>query len=398
VAAARGTGPSILRLGRMMQGGRTLLTVPLLLFLGFVFLYPIGSMLLRSFKVDAVVDTLPGVTGALAGGAEVPSDAIFLLLAIDLRAADSTAVATAGSTLNYFEPRLRSLLIASAKVVRDLPPEEAAKRLAEDGRWHRPEVWDALRELSHRYTPAYYRRVADLSWEDGQPKPGIYSLIYVRSFWMALVVTASAVGIGYPLAYMISKQPARRAALMVFLVMVPFWTSLLARTASWLIIFQKDGPLNTLLLALGAVDAPLELLFTRGAVYAAMIHVMIPFVTLPVHATMRGIPPEQMRAATSLGAHPYEAFWRVYVPQTLPAVGASALLVFTMTLGLYVVPLLLGGAGDQMISYNIASHTLQTGNWGIAAALASGLLVMTLAICGLYGALAARRSLRMVRG
>jgi len=374
--------------------GRAWLTVPLIMFLLFVFVFPIGGMLIRSFKVDSVADTLPRTAAAVRMlAAAEPGGAAFAALVEDLQSARPEDVAAAGTVLNYFSPGARSLLISSARKVAALAPAEAAEALAADRRWQSGDVWHAIYELSGRYTSAYYRAVGSYGFENGHLKLGLYTNFYARSFWMALVVTVLSLMVGYPMAYTISKRSAQVANMLLFLVMVPFWTSLLARTAAWLIVFQKDGPLNKFMLATGLVSEPLNLLFTRGAVYVAMVHVMVPFVVLPVFATMKAIPRQQMQAASSLGAHPYVGFWRVYVPQTMPAVASSVLLVYTMTLGYYITPLLLGGAEDQMVSYLIASHTLQTGNWSLAAALASVLLIATLLICGLYLAVLGKRGI-----
>ncbi|MGE0238550.1 MAG: ABC transporter permease [Parvibaculaceae bacterium] len=380
----------------LLGGKRAWLTAPLLAFLLFVFLYPIGGMLARSFKVDAVVTALPRTTAFAAnwsGDGEQPAAAALAALAQDLREAKTADVASAGTVLNYFVPGARSLLIVTERRVKALPQDEAIELIAGDRRWRNGELWNAIRDVSGRYTGAYYKRIADATWENGSLKLGIYSNFYIRSFWISLVVTVLSLIVGYPMAYMISKQSARTRNMLLFLVMIPFWTSLLARTAAWLIIFQKDGPLNQLMLFIGLIAEPLDLLFSRGAVYVAMVHVMVPFVVLPVFAVMKGIPRQQMQAAASLGAHPYVGFWRVYVPQTMPAIASSALLVFTMTLGYYITPLLLGGADDQMISYSIANHTLQTGNWGLAAALASVLLIVTVLICSLYLAIIGKRGI-----
>ncbi len=382
-----------LRFRRLLLGQRALLSLPLLLFLIVIFIYPIGSMLVRSIKVDEIVTALPLTSRALATGAEAPSDQIFAALATDFRESSDADLASAGTVLNYFEPGLRSAMIEGGKLAKALSEGEMVAKLSSDRRWKKASVWTAVSKLSHQYSLAYFERIADFDLKGGSVSLGLYSSIYLRSFWMAIVVTVFSVLIGYPMAYSISKQSKFRASLLIFLVMIPFWTSLLARTASWLIIFQKNGPLNSVLLWTGISSEPLDILFSRTAVYVAMVQVMIPFIILPVYGLMKGVPPQQLRAAVSLGAHPIEAFWRVYVPQTVPAVASSALLVFTMSLGYYILPQLLGGPKDQMISYNIASQTLQTGNWGLSAALAMGLLLLAGLICGLYLALLGRRGI-----
>lgn len=170
----------------------------------------------------------------------------------------------------------------------------------------------------------------------------------------------------------------------MMLVLLPFWTSLLVRTTAWLVLLQSNGVVNSILKTLGLITDPLELVHNRIGVVIAMTHILLPFVILPVHAVMKGIPPTYWRAASSLGAPPYKAFFRVYLPLTLPGVGAGALLVFILALGYYITPALVGGPRDQMLSYFIAYFVNQSSNWGMAAALA---LVLLAIVVALYAAL-----------
>jgi putative spermidine/putrescine transport system permease protein len=171
---------------------------------------------------------------------------------------------------------------------------------------------------------------------------------------------------------------------LLFLVLLPFWTSLLVRTVAWVVLLQREGILNNLFLSLGLVNEPVRMIFNRFAVYVAMVHVLLPFMVLPVYAVMKGLSPSHLRAASSLGAAPFTAFRRVYVPQTLPGVGAGCLMVFIQALGYYITPALVGGADDQMISYFIAFYASKTVNWGMAAALSIMLLAATLALYAVY--------------
>ena len=172
--------------------------------------------------------------------------------------------------------------------------------------------------------------------------------------------------LGYPLAWaLVHAEPLRGAMLLG--VLFPFWTSLLVRTAAWMIVLQKEGPINSLLRWLGLIDAPLALVFNRFGVYVALTHVLLPFLVLPLYSVMTTIPRDHMRAAKSLGARPAFAFLSVYLPQTLPGLSAGAILVFIMCIGYYITPALVGGPKDQMISYFIAFYTNNTINWGLAA-------------------------------
>ena len=216
-----------------------------------------------------------------------------------------------------------------------------------------------------------------------------------RTLWIAGGGSLACLLLGYPVAYVIAAQPAGRGALLLFLVLLPFWTSLLVRTVAWVVLLQKEGVLNSLLLSLGVANEPLKMIFNRFAVYVAMVHVLLPFMVLPLYSVMRAIPASYVRAAASLGAQPITAFRRVYLPLTLAGVGAGCLMVFIQALGYYITPALVGGAEDQMISYFIAFYASKTVNWGMAAALSIILLTATLALYAVYNRLVGLERMRL---
>jgi putative spermidine/putrescine transport system permease protein len=165
---------------------------------------------------------------------------------------------------------------------------------------------------------------------------------------------------------------------------VPFWTSILVRVAAWVVLLQREGLVNKALMGASIVSEPLALLFNRTGVVVAMVHILLPFMILPLYSVMKSVPPSYLRAAISLGSPPLAAFFRVYVPQTLPGIGAGGLLVFILSIGYYVTPALLGAADDQMLSYYIAQYTNVDVNWGLACALGAILLIATLVLYGIY--------------
>jgi putative spermidine/putrescine transport system permease protein len=181
----------------------------------------------------------------------------------------------------------------------------------------------------------------------------------------------------------------------MILILLPFWTSLLVRTSAWVVLLQNEGIVNGLLLASGVVDQPVQMIFNRFGVYVAMSHVLLPFMILPLYSVMKTINPATMRAASSLGAPPLTAFLRVYLPQSLPGIGAGGLLVFILAIGYYITPALVGGADDQMVSYFIAFYTNRTVNWGLAGALATLLLAATAALYAVYVRIAGASGVRM---
>src|ERR687894_1595511 len=166
--------------------------------------------------------------------------------------------------------------------------------------------------------------------------------------------------------------------------MLPLWTSLLVRTAAWFILLQNNGLINSTLIDLGIIDAPLPLIFNRAGVIIAMTHVLLPFMVLPIYSVVTAIPKNLMAAAASMGAGPLRAFWRVLLPLSLPGVLSGSLLVFMVAIGYYITPALVGGANDQMISSVIAFYATGTANWGLAGALGLILLLVTTALYLVY--------------
>ncbi|HHD56200.1 MAG TPA: ABC transporter permease, partial [Desulfobulbaceae bacterium] len=183
--------------------------------------------------------------------------------------------------------------------------------------------------------------------------------------------------IGYPLAYFMATSSASVRNLLMIGLLLVFWTSLLVRTLSWILVLQDKGVVNSFLLSLGIISHPLPLVFNRIGVYVAMTHVLLPFIVLPLYSVMAGIPSYYVRAARSLGATPITAFFKVYTPMTLPGIGAGCLMVFIQALGYYITPALVGGPKDQMVSYFVAFFVNERVNWSMASSLGVVLLLMT---------------------
>ena len=201
---------------------------------------------------------------------------------------------------------------------------------------------------------------------------------------LAFMVTVIALVIGYPVAYLLANVSDRTRTMLIPLIVVPFWTSLLVRTFAWRIILGRNGPINDSLEWLGLIDQPLSLVFNRTGTLVGMMHIMLPFMVLPIYAVMRGIPREYVQAAENLGAGPFNSWRRVYLPLSLPGVGAGSLLVFILSIGFFITPAMLGGARDRMISNMIEIQINQVNNWEFAAALAFLLLAATLLLYLLY--------------
>jgi len=381
-----------------------LLIAPLAIFLLLIFVVPIGALLTRAAQNPEVANALPHTLTALSGWDRKtpPPDAAFTALATDLTAvADSDGMGALARRLNVEIPGYRSLVAKSAhampfaddnsKPLQLTPAQLRAKFVELDERWNDIAYWQAIAKNASTVSPFYLLASLDHKQDafgriiPTDPDQQIYLTVFGRTFVIGAVVTLLTLLLGYPLAYWISTLSERRANLVMILVLIPFWTSILVRVAAWIVILQSEGLVNRALIASGLLRDPLALLFNRTGVYISMTHILLPFMILPLYSVMKSIPPTYQRAAVSLGSHPFAAFWRVYVPQTYPGIGAGALLVFILAIGYYITPALLGGPNDQMVSYYVAYFTNVTINWGMACALGGLLLAATLVLYVIYG-------------
>lgn len=217
---------------------------------------------------------------------------------------------------------------------------------------------------------------------------------YGRTFWTTFEVSLLTTGIcmllGYPLAYFLSELPKRTANLCMIAVLLPLWTSLLVRTYAWLVLLQRRGLINGWGIELGLWDEPLALVHNLTGTLIGTVHVMLPFLVLPLYSAMRAIDRNYLRAAANLGASPMRSFWLVFFPLAMPGLATGALIVFVLCLGFYVTPAVLGGGKVIMVSSRIANDIEIFFNWGAASALGVVLLVLTAVLV-----LAATRLIRM---
>lgn len=215
-----------------------------------------------------------------------------------------------------------------------------------------------------------------------------YMRTFVATFQIAGLTTAICVLVGYPLAYFLSQLPERVANLCMIAVLLPFWTSLLVRTYAWLVLLQRTGLINTWGMKAGLWSEPLPLVHNQTGTLIGMVHVLLPFLVLPLYGAMRAIDRDLLRAASSLGATPSQAFAKVFLPLSVPGLTAGGMIVFILCLGFYVTPAVLGGGKVTMVSNRIADNIEVFFNWGAASALGVVLLVMTFMLLWLAGRLA----------
>jgi putative spermidine/putrescine transport system permease protein len=373
------------------------LTLPLLLFLMLTFLVPIGALLVRAVENPEVANTLDRTVQALTrwDRTSAPPDDAYAALIEDL--SDIREQSDAGALarrLNSEVSGARSLIMSTYRALpleNGMSPTQTRERmLALDARWGDLSYWQAIAKNGSRWTPDYLLASLDLQRDvqgnitQVDADSAAFGKILLRTFNISAVVTLFCLLLGYPLAYWLSTLSARKANMLMILVLVPFWTSILVRVAAWIVLLQSNGLVNRSLMGMGLMDEPLPLLFNRLGVIIAMVHILLPFMILPLYSVMKSVPNTYLRAAISLGSSPLAAFFRVYVPQTWPGVGAGGLLVFILSIGYYVTPALLGGADDQMLSYYIAQYTNVNVNWGMACALGAVLLTATLVLYALY--------------
>jgi putative spermidine/putrescine transport system permease protein len=386
--------------GRQRAG----LLVPLGGFLLVFFVLPLAWLFSLAVREAEVPRALPRTLAALAAWSPrqpVPA-AVFPAFAQDLaEARDAQTLADAARRLNYALNGVRSTLMRASREVEAAAPGaafDAAFFAAIDPTLATPAFFSAVRAARGPVSGFYLLAAVDLQQdthgaiERTPPDQRIYLEVLGRTVAVSAVVTLICLLAGFPVAALLTQVHGRAADWLMALVMLPFWTSLLVRTAAWVVLLQREGLINSALLRLGIVAQPLELIYNRTGVLIAMSHVLLPFMILPLYGVLKDMPLNTLRAAASLGAPPPVRFLRVYLPLAAPGIAAGALMVFILALGYYITPALVGGGADQMLSAFVATYTTDTGNWGMAAALGLVLLLTTLVLYGLAQRLSGGRT------
>ena len=380
---------------RVKRARALLLVAPLLVFVALVFLGPIFMLLERSVAMPVMRATLPNTASALADwrGPDLPMETAWQALVSDLGEAQAAGTASKIATvLNQDISGTRSLVIEAAREAADLTPPFRIALTRLDQRWANPAIWGTLKRLSAGWTFSYYANALDLrivGYDEIERQPEgrrLYLALFARTLKVAGLVTLLCLLLAYPVANLLAGLPRPSANLLIILVLLPFWTSLLVRTTAWIVLLQKQGVINDVLVWVGIVsnENRIALIYNQTGTLIAMSHVLLPFMILPIYAVMKSVPPTYMRAAMSLGASPFKAFLRIYLPQTMPGVGAGVILVFILAIGYYITPGLVGGDSGALISNLIAYHIQKSLNWGLAAALSTLLLIGVLALYWLY--------------
>lgn len=388
---------------RKLRWKALLLTLPLVLFIIITFVLPIGQMLYRSVHNPTGTNVVPQFAEAIQewDGEGLPDDKYVEIFVKDLTLAKQNSevgktVGNLATRVNYEIPGSRSLITSTARKAKNItegPYLEALIKI--NKKWENPAVWTTLQRVSKDYTIAFYLAALDRKYDAkgsiirADELYQIYIPILIKTIWLSAVITLLCFLLAYPVSYLLSTLPMRTSNLLMILVLLPFWTSLLVRTTAWIAMLQTEGIVNDFLVFLGVIgdDGRIQMIYNQTGTIIAMVHILLPFMILPLYSVMKTIPPSYMRAAKSMGASTFYSFRRVYFPQTVPGIAAGTLLVFILAIGYYITPALVGGNDGLLISNLIADHIKKTLNWSLGAALGAILLVVVLFLYWLYNKL-----------
>ena len=426
-----------------------LLLLAPLLFLLIMFVTPIGSLLSRSVDDVEINRVLPETFAQYElweDKSKIPNEEMFAAVINDIRMThkveDSNGknigknlLGKAGTRMTYEFSGWRSLLlktVKSATKVNKRSKEEVKpytweapykeKMIKRDKRWGKVEFWQSLGAMKDPYTMGYYLNAVDLRYDankniiEKEEYLQIYKTIWIRTLQVSLMVTIFCLLLAYPVSYLLATLPMRTSNLLMICVLMPFWTSLLVRIVAWMIMLQQNGVVNDTLVGIlpcfeGIVNLPffgetnldlcfsdedrIPMMYNFTGTIIVMTQVLLPFMILPIYSVMRGIPPSYMKAAQNLGATPTRAFIRVYMPQSVPGIGAGCILVFIVAIGYYITPELVGGKDGLMIGNFVAREMQTTLNWGLAAAMGAMLLAAVLILYWAYDRLIGIDNLKM---
>ena len=379
-----------------------LLVAPLLLFLIITYVFPIGEMFSRSIDDKMITNMLPKTFKEMEkwDGQELPTEEVFTAFYYDFKVlVEKQEHGKLGQRLNKEKNGFNSITkklfrqVKRKKIDESISIKEQIMKIHK--RWRSVEYWQAIKRTAPPYTMAKYLKGMDMYYAaDGsiaqvEEDRRIHRILWLRTLEIAFFVTLFCFLMGYPIAHLLATLPMKYSNLLMICVLLPFWTSLLVRTASWMILLQQQGVVNDFFVMIGLVtdDNRPEMMYNKVGTYVAMTQILLPFMVLPLYSVMKTISPSLMRAGKSLGGTPFIAFWKVYFPLTIPGIGAGCLLVFILAIGYYITPALVGGASGTLISNQIAFHMKQTLDWSFASAMGLMLLSGVLVIYWIYNKL-----------
>ena len=376
-----------------------LLVAPLFLFILIIYIFPIGDMLFRSVDDRMITKMLPKTFVAMEkwDGKDLPEESVYEGLYEDLSLLKKNK--TFGkiiARLNYEKSGFSSLIKKTIRKIDKLEEGNYKEQFINiHKRWGQSEYLVALKNTAPNWSYAKYLKGVDLKFDEKRniiqkdEDRRIYKTLRLRTINVAFWVTIFCFILAYPIAHLLATLPMKYSNLLMICVLLPFWTSLLVRTSSWMVLLQQQGPINDLIVWLGwaSDDNRPELMYNVIGTFVAMTQILLPFMVLPLYSVMKTISPSLMRAGKSLGGTPLVSFVKNYFPLTIPGIGAGSLLVFILAIGYYITPALVGGASGSLISNNIAYHMKSSLDWAFASALGTMLLVGVLAIYWVYNKL-----------
>ncbi|MDC0038871.1 ABC transporter permease [Gammaproteobacteria bacterium] len=402
--------PLKVSLGRSLRRSKLrgiLLVLPALLFLIIIFVVPIFNLLSRSVDDTLVNRALPRTFVAFESWdrQSLPEEAMFEAIFLDITTGEKYTVGKATTRMNYEKPGWRSLIKKSGrkfkKKIKGPPYRDAMIKI--DKRWGDVSFWQTLGAMKDPQTLGYFLNAVDRQYDANkhvimkEKERRVYVMLWWRTLLLSLIVTVGCLAMAYPVAHLLATLPLRYSNLLMICVLMPFWTSLLVRIVAWMVMLQNNGVVNSTLVWSGILDDEnrLPMMYNFTGTVIVMIQILLPFMILPIYSVMKTIPPSYMRAAQNLGAPPSLAFLKVYLPQTLPGVGAGVILVFIVAIGYYITPELVGGKDGQLIGNMIAYHMQKSLNWGLAAAMGTLLLAAILLLYWVYDRIVGIDNMRM---
>ena len=371
------------------------LVTPLLLLVLFAFILPILIFLSRGVYNDTFQKYMINLAPLIAewDGISEPTEPMYKALVLDLKAGKkSKNIGKVATRVNRELSGTRSLFTSSARKAKKLEAPFKKSIIEVNKKWGQLDVWRAMKITSRSLTPVFLASALDMkftadgNFEMKSEERRIHIKLFVRTLEISLIVVLAGLVLGYPVAFLLATLPVRTSNLLLILVLLPFWTSLLVRTTAWIAMLQGQGVLNDLSVVFGlATDEDrFSLIYNKTGTLISMTHILLPFMILPLYSVMKTIPPSYVRAAKSMGATNWTAFWRIYFPQTIPGIGAGGILVFILAISFYITPALIGGQDGTMISNFIDFHMRKTLNWSLAAAMGGVLLVIVLFLYWIY--------------
>ena len=371
------------------------LVCPLLALIISAFVLPILFMLSAAVYDDSYSSLMPESTTAMQewDGESPITEAMAAAMVSDLiRARENKDIGKVANRVNREYSGATSLFKSTSRSAKKFEPPYLEALLAKDKDWNDMELWQGIKIASNTYTLGYIANAIDMrakatgGFEPQDELRQIHITVFIRTIEISFIVTVACLLLGYPVAYLMANLPLRTSNLLLILVLMPFWTSLLVRTTAWIAMLQGQGVMNDLFVAFGVANDEdrFSLIYNKTGTLIAMTHIMLPFMIMPLYSVMKTISPAYVRAAKSMGATNWTAFWKVYFPQSVPGIGAGSLLVFILAIGYYITPALVGGQDGQMISNIIDFHMRKSLNWNLAAALGFVLLVFVLFFFWIY--------------